>query len=96
MSRDIQATIIHSDSTDMIGAIDRIEEKRKQLTEKEQAVNKARLDLGKSEQQARAGLQRYPALLAEFEAELAELARRREERQAREARIEALRKQMRH
>lgn len=96
MGKDIQATIRTIDSTDVLAASNRVEELRRQLAEKEQAAQKARLDLERFEESMKRQFQRSPALLDEFNAELIELARRREERSAREARINVLRKQTQH
>src|SRR5258708_4870820 len=93
MGKEIQATIIKVDSTDITSVSNHIEELQKQLADKEQAANRARRDLEKYENSARAALKDQPALLAELEAELAESARRREEKSTREARVEVLRKQ---
>lgn len=93
MGKDIQATIIHSDSTDVITTSKRVEELHRQLAEKELAAQKARQELERFEESTRRHLQNYPELLAEFNAELADLARRRDEQNARLVRVETLRKQ---
>lgn len=92
MARDIQATIVHIDSTDIMSASNRLEELHQRLAEKERAAEKARKDLEEFEASTRACLQRHPELLAEFDAECTELSRRRTEREARTSRVNELRK----
>lgn len=94
MSREIQATVRHIDPTDVLGTIQRIEELRQQAIEKARLAEKAQHDLEDLEQRTRDQLKKWPVLLEEFEAEMADLARRRDERSAREARINTLRKQL--
>ena len=86
-------TIVRIEPTDIMGTLQVIERLEHELTDKEKEANRIREEVETWKKNARARLAAFPALLTEFEAELAELSRRRMERETREMRIAALRKQ---